>query len=122
MQNNYDDNNCMIVSNNSLIISLNNNWWGTNTPSADEIGALPENWVILKFDDKSSLITHTENKIKLSLNTLNNGELINSSIPPRTAIFSSEKTFSSNQEYQLHDSLDIIIYSLGDTINVQNIC
>jgi hypothetical protein len=96
-----------------------NNWWGTNNPTLDEIGVMPNKWVILQFTNTTPLITNLTSTLQLSLNTLNNGKKLNGKIPSRTAIFMADMTeFPSDTEI-LDNVLNMNIKSLGDTITVE---
>lgn len=112
---------CVVFSDEDMIKSIDNNWWGVNDPDVDEIGATPNNWIILTFTNTTQFVTNLTANLRVALNTLNTGETIDVILPSRTAIFSAQKTqFYGYESLQIpvESSTDISVESLGDEITV----
>ena len=117
LDNEADENN-IIYSEESSIKSLDNNWWGNNNPSEDEIGVMPDKWIILNFTNTTAFVTNFKTNLQVSLNTNNYGETINSPIPERIATFSAERTVLPENNLKITGTLNYTIKSLGDDITV----
>lgn len=105
-----------IYSEENGIKSIDNNWWGTNNPSVEEINFMPQTWAILEFTNQTQLTADKQASIRISLNTLNNGEPIGTSLPERTASFSAEKTQFAENDVQFIDSYDTDVYYENDVL------
>lgn len=109
----------VVYSDENMIKSLDNNWWGNNNPVVDEIGVMPKNWIILTFTNTTPLINNSTSNLQVSLDTLNNGEIIAEDIPDRIAIFSADKTTFAENNIEFKGSFNTTVQSLGDTINLR---
>lgn len=109
----------VISSNESLIKSINNNWWGTNNPNKEDIGAMPETWIILKFTNTTPLIINDNVSLQVSLNTLNDGRTIDAHLPERIAIFSAENSDFSENELRFSSAANNTVKALGDELFVE---
>lgn len=109
----------VVYSDENMIKSLDNNWWGNNNPVIDEIGVMPKNWIILTFTNTTPLIKNLTSNLQVSLDTLNNGEIIAEDIPDRIAIFSADKTTFAENNIEFKGSFNTTVQSLGDTINLR---
>lgn len=85
--NNEADSYNTICSNESGIRSIEKNWWGENNPSWSNIGVTPNTWIIMTFTNKTVLFENLKTELIVTLNTLNNGELIQDTIPTRTVYY-----------------------------------
>lgn len=109
----------IIYSDETLIKSIDNNWWGTNNPTSDDIGAMPKNWIILEFTSKTPLIVDLPSTLQVSLNTLNNGKKLNTTLPSRIAKFSFEKTVIPSDTQILDGIINMDIMLLDDSFSVE---
>lgn len=107
----------VIYSDESLIKSINNNWWGTNNPTVEDIGAKPETWRIVEFTNISPLKNNVE--LQVTINTLNNNEKTNSSLPERTAVFTAETSEFADNNIKLQDIITNTVDFKDDEITVQ---
>ena len=105
-----------IYSEEKGIKSIDNNWWGTNNPSVDEIDCMPQTWVMLEFTNRTQLTADKQASIRISLNTLNNGETINTTIPQRTVTFSAEKTQFAENDVDFIAFYDTEVLYEGDVL------
>lgn len=109
----------VVYSDENMIKSLDNNWWGNNNPVVDEIGVMPKNWIVLTFTNTTPLINNSTSNLQVSLDTLNNGEIIGEDIPNRIAIFAADKTTFAENNIEFKGSFNTTVQSLGDTINLR---
>jgi len=117
--NNIADENKVIYSNNTLIKSIENNWWGTNTPTEDDIGAMPETWIVMNFTNKTALVKNMAGYIEVSLNTLNNGQSLDSAIQERKVRFAADNTVFPENYMKFTDKVNLSIEPLDDVIYAQ---
>ena len=108
----------VIYSKEESIKSLDNNWWGNNNPTLDEIGVMPEKWIILNFTNITAFVSNFKSNLEVSLNTNNIGERINSTIPERIVTFYAQKTVVPENDLKIISTLNYTIKSLGDDITV----
>lgn len=119
IKNHDSDKNKTIYSDSSLIKSIENNWWGTNTPTQEEIGAMPETWIVMNFTNKTALVKNLSTSLEVSLNTLNNGQSLESEIPERRVRFSADSTVLPEKSIKFTDKMNITIEPLDDVIYAQ---
>ena len=117
MYNEADENN-VICSDEKFIKSLDNNWWGTNSPTLDDIGVMPAKWLVLDFTNVSFFASNFNCKLQVSLNTNNIGEVINLTIPERIVTFYAQRTILPENNLKINSMLDYVIKSEGDDISV----
>ena len=118
-KNNDADENKTIYSNKSLIKSIENNWWGTNTPTEEEIGAMPETWIVMNFTNKTALVKNLSASLEVSLNTLNNGQILDSEIQERRVRFLADNTVFPEKYIKFSDKVNITVEPLDDIIYAQ---
>ncbi|RAP51992.1 MAG: hypothetical protein BZ138_03930 [Methanosphaera sp. rholeuAM270] len=103
----------------SLIDSINANWWGTNNPRKEDIGALPDNWVVMNFTSKSNLRANRTLTLIVSLNTLSNGKKISESLPLRKVIFSAKASRFDKKSLPIYSIVKNRVYYSGDVLSAR---
>lgn len=94
---NEAENGKTIYANETVIKTIENNWWGSNNPTWKKIGVTPKTWIVMNFTNTTPLVEKLDTKLLVTLNTLNNGEKINSSIPVRKVIYLADTSrFETN--------------------------
>lgn len=100
------DSNRTISSDDELIKSIEYNWWATNNPTKSQLGVMPEYWIVMNFTNTTLLVRNLTSDIAVTLDTLNNGEKIEQSIPSRYLRFTAENTTFTNDLLKIQGSIN----------------
>lgn len=125
-----DFQNCIIINNDAqkyrtiyssdkFIKSIDNNWWGTNKPTKSTLGVMPKTWIIMKFTNKTALATNLTTKLQVTLNTLNNGKKLKSTIPERTLIFTAQNTVFPTNYAKINSTVTTKLKPVDKSITAQ---
>lgn len=105
------------VYNGYKIKSVENNWWSLNNPDFKKMGVTPNSWVVMKFINTTPLIENLQSHIKVTLNTLNNGNEITQPLPVRDVIYPTcNATYNENFQ-SINSSVENIVVA-NDTTNM----
>lgn len=96
--NNVADEYNVIYTTSDLIKSVENNWWGKNNVTFDDIGVVPEKWIIMSFTNTTPLQANYNVSVVVSLNTLNTLEKYDSRLPKRTVVFYGDNVIFEKYE------------------------
>lgn len=108
-----------IFSDESGILSIDNNWWGTNNPSIEDIDFMPETWIILDFTNQTPLTPNSTATLEVSLNTLNNGQQISTSLPKRTVTFYADETQFNENDVEFSNTYNTQVLYEGDVLTAR---
>jgi len=117
--NNDADVNKTISSDEEQIISIENNWWATNNPTRSKLGAMPKSWVVMGFTNTTSLVENFTTNLTVSLNTLNNGQLLDSQLPSRFVRFTAENTTFTQDIVKIQGDVSDNVVVLDDVLYAQ---
>ena len=117
--NNDADVNNTISSDEEQIISIENNWWATNNPTQSKLGAMPKSWVVMGFTNTTSLVENFTTNLTVSLNTLNNGQLLDSQLPSRFVRFTAENTTFTQDIVKIQGDVSDNVVVLDDVLYAQ---
>ncbi|WP_323736405.1 Ig-like domain repeat protein [Methanosphaera sp. ISO3-F5] len=117
--NTADEYDVIYVNDSEYVISLDNNWWSTNNPRESEIGFMPSVWVVMKFTNKTSLYVNKTSTVSVSLNTLNDGSMIKTTLPPRKVIFNAINSTFKENNMTIKGSIENVVEQKDDNITAQ---
>lgn len=108
--------NVIYTVNDSLVRSLDNNWWTTNNPTMEDIGFMPQKWVVMNFTNTTSLYINKTSILKVSLNTLNDGTSIKTTLPARKVTFSAKMSTFDKDNMVIMGSVENTVQAMEDDI------
>lgn len=117
VDNKAKDANVIYTVNDTLIKSLDSNWWATNNPSLEDIGFMPQKWVVMNFTNTTELSKYKTAKIRVSLNTLNNGEMVSEKLPERIVNFNSVNSIFNEYSMNIRGNVENTVKYKGDNIS-----
>ncbi len=109
----------MVYSKDDLIKSIENNWWGKNKITRNDIGVIPKTWVVMKLSNTTAFVKNLKSSLNISLDTLNTGKILDSTLPNRKVIFYVDKTILSSNYVTINKSISYLLTPLDDRINVK---
>lgn len=92
------------------IKSVEYNWWGVNSPQWQKVGVNATKWIVMTFTNTTPLVEKLETKLLVTLNTLNTGEKLNTTIPEREIIYlEGNSTYNENFQTIINNQTNTVI-------------